>query len=329
MPYNSQITRTDTAALIPEDVSDQIISEVSDTSWLFRLARQLPRMSRKQKRMPVSNALASAYFVDGDTGLKQTTEFDWTNKYIDAEELAAIVPIPESVLDDNDYDIWGEVRPSIVEAMNVAIAQAVLYGTNIPSTWTTNLGAAGLVTLSSDNSTTAALDTFTDLYEALLGESSSGSADGVLMLLEAQGYIPNGHVADASMRGRLRNTRNSNGDPIPFASFPQSSASDGSAGELDGAPAYFPTDGSLDSSESLLISGDWNKLVYAVRQDMTYKILDQAVIQDSAGNIVYNLAQQDMVALRAVMRVGFALPNPVGRMHSGSGRCPFAVLTAT
>ena len=62
-----------------------------------------------------------------------------------------------------------------------------------------------------------------------------------------------------------------------------------------------------------------------MRQDVTYKILDQAVIQDSAGNIVYNLAQQDMVALRCVMRLGFALPHPITRMDSGSGY-PFAVL---
>ena len=55
----------------------------------------------------------------------------------------------------------------------------------------------------------------------------------------------------------------------------------------------------------------------------------EAVIQDGSGNIVYNLAQQDVVALRAVMRVGFALPNPVNRVQpSASERCAFAVLTA-
>jgi hypothetical protein len=78
-----------------------------------------------------------------------------------------------------------------------------------------------------------------------------------------------------------------------------------------------------------MISGAWSQLVYAMRQDITYKVLDQAVIQDGAGNIIYNLAQQDMVALRAVMRLGFALPNPINRMNTNSAtRYPFAVLTA-
>lgn len=323
MPYNNVISRTDAAALIPEEASREIIKNVAEKNPLLSLARRLPDMSRAQKRLPVMSALATAYFVSGDTGLKQSTEVNWENKYIDAEELAVIVPIPEAVLDDADFDIWGEVRPSIEEALGIAIFQAVAYGTNIPSSWTTNLDSAGLVAGATSASQTASIAAFTDLYEAIMGESSDGAADGLLALVEADGFMVSGHLAHVSLRGRLRNVRDADGQPIFKPSMQE-----GTQYTLDGEPTHFPTDGSVDSSEGLDIAGDWKQLVYSMRQDITYKVLDQAVIQDQSGTIVYNLAQQDMVALRAVMRLGFALPNPINRMQeTEASRFPFAVLT--
>lgn len=327
MAYNNVISRTDAAALIPQEVSAEILKSVAESNPIMRLARKLPNMSRNQRRLPVMSALATAYFVSGDNSLKQTSEVNWSNKYIDAEELAVIVPIPEAVLDDADYDVWGEVKPSIVDALNIAIAQAVLYGTNIPASWTTNLSTAGtaggLVGVANAASQVISAAAYADLYEAILGETAAG-VDGVFMLVEANGFAVNGSIAHLSMKGMLRNVRDSNGLPI-FKPGMQ----DPTRYELDGTPIYFPSDGSVVAGSSLLIAGDWQQLVYAMRQDLTYKILDQAVIQDAGGNIVYNLAQQDMVALRAVMRLGFALPNPINRMNgTDATRCPFAVLTA-
>src|SRR5688572_22412360 len=142
MPYNSLINRAGVAPLIPEVVQREILSDVQASNPLLQLARRLPNLSTAQLRMPVLASLATAYFVNGDTGLKQTTDMEWANKYLDIEELAAIVPIPEAVIADSSYDIWQEVRPEIVRAINKAINAAVLFGTNIPSSWTTNMGAA-------------------------------------------------------------------------------------------------------------------------------------------------------------------------------------------
>jgi len=52
------------------------------------------------------------------------------------------------------------------------------------------------------------------------------------------------------------------------------------------------------------------------------------VISDADGKIIFNLAQQDMVALRVTMRLGFAVPNPVSYIKPREKRYPFAVLTA-
>lgn len=316
MPYNNVISRTDAAALIPVDVSTEILQHIAERNPIMQLARRLPNMSVAQRRLPVTSALAQAYFVNGDTGLKQTSEVNWANRFIDAEEVAVIVPIPEAVLDDSSFDVWASVRPQIEEAISVAISQAVLFGTNIPASWTTNLGGAGLFAVATAAGHVMSLAAYADLYEAVLGESGAG-VDGVYMAVEADGYMVTGNVAHTSVRGLIRNTRDLNGNPI----FQNN--------QLDGTPIYFPTDGTIAAATALMFAGQWDQMVYAMRQDITYKVLDQAVIQDNTGTIVYNLAQQDMVALRAVVRLGFALPNPINRMNAVQAtRCAFGVLTA-
>ena len=309
--YNSLISRTDAAALIPEEVSREIIQAVPEASAVMRLARRLPNMSRKQRRMPVLSGLVTAYFVTGDNGLKQTSEAAWENKYINAEELAVIVPIPEAVLDDVDYDVWSEIRPNIVEAFGKAFDQAVLLGTNAPDDWPDDL-----VTGATSASHTITLGTGADIYDDIMSEG------GVISKVEEDGFGVTGHVAALTMRAKLRGLRDDNGVPI-FNRTVQAA----SMYELDGAPVEFPRNGSMDAATALMFTGDWTQLVYAMRQDITYKVLTEAVIQDGSGTIVYNLAQQDMVALRAVMRLGWQLPNPINRVNtSSSTRYPFSVL---
>jgi HK97 family phage major capsid protein len=324
MGYANITGRAEVSALIPEDVSRDIIKSVPKINPLMQLARQLPNMSAAQVRMPMFGASPYAYFVSGDTGLKQTTEVDWTNKYIDAEEIAVILPIPLAVVDDVDYDIWGESKPEIEMAFSRTIWGAVAYGTNIPATWTTDLGGAGLVTVATAAGNVASIAGFSDLYEAIAGESADGAADGQLMRLEADGYMATGHVAATALRGRLRNCRSTDGVPL-FTTAPQ----DATRYEIDGAPTYFPTDGSVSAAQALDIVGQWDQLVYAIRQDMTYQIFTEGVISDATGHIVLNLMQQDSAALRCVMRLGFAMPNPPNKMNeTDATRCPFSLLTA-
>lgn len=316
MAYDASISRSSVEALIPEVVSREIIQGVPEQSVVMRLARRLPNMSTNKTRMPVLSGLVQAYFVDsdngyGDSGLKQTTNATWSNKFIEAGELAVLVPIPESVLDDTSYDIWGEIRPRIVEAFGIAFDRAVLYGESAPSIWPTNVLAAAVAAGHSVTDGTGA-----DLYEDVFGEN------GLMGFVEDDGFDVTGHVGVMRMKRRFRGLRDADGGLL-FMRTPQTAT----AYELDGSPMDFPKNGAMDATKALLISGDWQQLVWSMRQDVTYKILDQAVITDASGQIIFNLAQQDMVALRAVIRLGWQLPNPINRLQpTEASRYPFAVL---
>jgi hypothetical protein len=146
---------------------------------------------------------------------------------------------------------------------------------------------------------------------------------GVLNQVEVSGYVPNGHVAALEMRSKLRGLRDESLQPIFVRNMQESGLY-----ELDGEPVHFPRNGSVDATQSLLIAGDWNQLVFSIRSDMMMKVLDQGAITNESGEIVYNLGQQDMVALRVIIRIGWQLPNPVNRINEDElTRYPFSVLT--
>lgn len=101
------IDRSRAEALIREQVVSTIFQDAPKQSVVMQLGRKLPNMTSKQTRIPVLSMLPLAYWVNGDTGYKQTSRQAWENVYLTAGELAVIVPIPEAVLADAEFDILG------------------------------------------------------------------------------------------------------------------------------------------------------------------------------------------------------------------------------
>lgn len=319
------IPRSGTEALMPEEFQRDIIDHVPEQSSVMALAQRAPNMSRAQRRIPVLSVLPTAYFLnpgpaartdESDIARKKLTRMMWENKYLDAEELAVIVVVPESVLDDSDYDIWGEVRPKLLEAFGLAFDQAVFYGTNAPAIWPDPVVASAMAA-----GNYVPIGSAGDLYDDIMGEN------GVIAQVEQDGFMVSGHVSAMTMRGKLRGLRDSSGNPI-FKALYKEGVQGATRYELDGERMIFPRNGAVDEAQSLLIAGDWNQLVYAIRKDITWKVLDQAVIQDPVnGEILYNLAQQDAIALRSVMRLAWQVPNPINRLQPDEDeRYPFGVL---
>ena len=307
MPYSNVITRSEAQALIPEQVSMEILTNLESESAALSMFRSIP-MSTNQTRMPVLAALPVAYFVNGDTGLKQTTEVNWSNKYLNVEEIACIVPIPEAVLDDVNFDAWGSIRPLIENAVGRTLDAAIFFGTNKPASWPNAIVTDAVTAGNNVNRGTnaaAAGGVFGDLSDAYA-------------TVEADGYDVNGLIANTTWKGKLRQARSTLGEALD----------DVFAAEIRDL-AKFPMRGlwPSGSGSAEVILGDYTQGIIGKRQDITYKILDQAVIQDNTGAIMFNLAQQDMVALRVVARFAFQVANQMNYdQPTDASRYPWALV---
>lgn len=306
MPFDNIISRTDADSLIPEEVATEVIKVATEQSAALSMFRRLS-MGSKISRMPVLSALASAYFVSGDTGLKQTTEESWAGVTLEAEEIAAIVPIPEAVLDDAGIDVWAEVQEGLAEAVAVALDAAIFTGTNKPASW-----PSAIIPAATAAGNTVVVGTATQEEGGIVGD-----VDTALDQIEAAGYDATGLAAARSLRGLLRRARDTSGQRL----------ADVGSGSIEGVPLSF-VPGGVFAPTVVGVAGDYSMAVLGLRQDLTFKVLDQAVLTDNAGAVIYNLPQQDMLAMRVTFRAGYALANPVTREEPNAAeRFPFSVLT--
>ena len=306
------ITRDKAEALIQEQIVNTIFQDAPKQSVFLSMARKLPNMTSKQTRIPVLDMMPTSYWVTGgDTGYKQTSMQAWDNVYLTAAELAVIVPIPEAVLDDASFDIIGEVTPRVNEAIGQKIDSATIFGVDRPAEWQNDI-----ITLArqAGNNVSGGIT-----YDSLLGK------DGLFSKIEATGRMATGVIASMQARAALRGLKDSDGRPL-FKSDMQGAT----PYALDGVSMQFPLNGCFDTSVAQMVAGDFSQAVYSIRQDVTVKILDQATIVDpSTKQVLYSLAQQDMIAIRVVFRMGWAVPNPATRMNEDRLLVPFAYIEAS
>lgn len=321
MSYSAMVDRAEAGALIPEDAARDIIEGSTEKSFVLSTFDRVP-MSRKQKRLPILDRKPVAYFVNGDSGLKQTSDMKWDNLFLNAEELAVLVPIPDTVFDDADYDLWNLLRPQITEAIGAKVDDAVLFGTGKPTLWPDGVTVAAAA---AGNSVSGAVASAThDIYDDL---------NVALTRLEEDGYEPDAWLLRTSMRGILRNTRDGNRGFMYPAAGPANSGGQNMkwAGEVWNIPAKVSKFGlsgfAAGASGALAFVFDTSNFKVAIRDDISMKVFDQGAITDAAGVVVLNLMQQDVKVLRVTFRLAWVAANPVTLMQpTRTASYPAAVL---
>lgn len=304
MAYDKMITRENASALqADQKLINEIITGVTTGSTVLPLMRKLPNMTGKTASIPVLSSLPEAYWVDGDNGLKQTTNAMWKNKKITAEEIAVVVPIPEAVLADSEYDIWAEIKPQIVEQFYKKIDEAIISGKDKPTSFREGL-IPSIITAGNN----VAYGSDTTVFERLSDTMSKVEEDGfdVTAILGGVG------LKGAFRKGLVDTT----GQPLTNS-------------DVSELPRAYARNGAWNNELADFVVGDFKQAVYAIRQDIEFKLFDSGVVTDNEGNIIYNLMQQDMVALRVTLRMGWELPNPVTALNGDEAtRFPFALAKA-
>lgn len=297
---------------LPDEVSRTVIAALPEQSAALSLMNKTT-MAAGVARQPVLSALPLAYWVGGDTGLKQTSSAQWKNKFLVAEELAVIVPVPQAVLDDSAFPIWDQIRPYLVEAAGALIDAATLFGVGKPSSWTDDAIVVGASAAGNEV-----------IRDGGGNPDLAGDLNATAALVAADGFPPNGYALDALLRYQLQDLRDDNNQPIFSQSLQQGA---GPKPSLYGLDAAYINNGAFDLDEAEAIAGDWRKAIIGIRRDITITTHTEGVISDDDGKVVLNLMQQDSAAIRLYMRLGFAVANPVTRRQpTADDRYPFAVL---
>lgn len=294
------IAKNDVSALIDEQVVGEIFEGAQKESKVLSMFRRLPNMSSDKTKLRVSDALPVAYFVDEskNNGRKNLTKAAWKNVFLTAEEIAVIVPIKENLLNDASVDLWAEIRPQLTSAIAKTIDAAVFKGEGAPTSW----GEGIIPQIIAKGKKVAETG---KLYEDI---------NKVMVEVEESGYDVNALLGGVGLKGKFRMMTDTTGQPLNTT-------------EIGSLRREYLDNGAWDKETATLIAGDFNQAVYAIRSDVDYKVLTEAVIQDpSSGEILYNLAQEDMVALRVTFRMGYAIPNPVNALDGTETRYPFAAL---
>lgn len=310
MPYNNLVSRADVAALNTEEVSAAMQQDLVATSAALGAFRRIP-VATSQTRFPVLSALPTAYLVDGDSGLKQTTEASWANKTMTVREYAAIVPIPDAVVEDAGFDVLGAVRPLVASAIARKVDAAIFFGVDAPAEWGTGIVAAA---------TTAGHVRARGTATAAQG----GIAEDINQTMNfvwSDGYGVTGAVTDLSFRARINSARATDGQRLL----------DVANGALDGVPLTYAMQGLWPSGAGAaeLVVGDFNQGIVGVRRDFTFELSNEGVIHDNLGAVIYNAYQQDLTLLRVTFRMGFVVANPMNYANANDAtRYPFAVMTA-
>ena len=266
---------------VPTPTAAEIIKDVTRGSSVLRLSKVQP-MESETLKIPVMVSGPGAYWV-GETERIQTSTAQWIFPELAAKKIGVIVPVTKEKLKDTTIDVFATVQPYIAEAFYKAIDAACLFGTNSP--FAKNIydvaKAAGAVVAEGTN------------------EKLDLDISDVMALVETAGHDANGFAAGYDLKNSLRKLRDGNGNQLYVPGVDEET--------LYSQPIEFSRNGAWDKTKARAIAADWKYSIVGIRDQIQYEVLKEATLQSvtMGDNKPLSLAENDMVAIKATMRIGF------------------------
>lgn len=267
------------SGFIPEEISSDIIKDVARGSSIIRLSKA-EEMKTDEKKVPVMTSGAGAYWIGEGERIK-TSGATWIYPKLKAKKLAVIIPVTKEKLEDTTVNVFSELKENISEAFYKTIDSACIFGTNSP--FETSLFGK-ISTAGNTIKSTGKIDI---------------DASDLMSKVEENGFDVNGFTATIGVKGTLRKLRDNNGSSLFIEGTNQK--------EFYSQPIEFVRNGSWNKEKAVIIGGEWKYSLFGLKQGIEFEILKEATLQntlDTDGKPI-SLAEQDMVAIKATMRVAY------------------------
>lgn len=263
---------------IPEKYTNLILKEIMEGSKVMQLAKY-EEMDGKEKEFEYFAKGPGAYWVGEGEKIK-TSKAQWLKVKMVAKKLGVIIPCSREFLHYKMSDFFEAMKPKIAEAFYKKFDAAALLNVENPF----------------PQSVDASVESVGNVISGAL------TYDNILALedlLTDEDYDVNAFISTKKNRSTLRNAHKIENGVIVESIY------DRGNNTIDGQPVADLK--ALD--KGTLYAGDFDYMYYGIPYGMSYKISEDAqlsTLTNEDGTPV-NLYEQELVALRVTMDVGFMI----------------------
>jgi len=269
---------------LPSDISNEIMQKTQEESAIMRLAHHIALPGRGVT-IPVITGDPTAAWV-AETAAKPVSNGTPGTKLMSAFKIAVIETFSKEFVRDGAglYDALVQRLPG---ALAGVFDSTIIGATQAPSA--TNF------------------DTFANCTAQSILNANNGTYLGLVAAdadVAAHGGVMNGLAFGAQGRALLLTATDTTNRPLFLAS-----ANDGVVDKVLGVLTYFNKNlykaGASSGSVPAVVgvAGDWSQAMYGTVAGVEISVTDTATL--TSGNTTINLWQQNMIAVRAEIEVGF------------------------